>query len=117
MLGKTIRSFRYAINGLRTVWLEEHNFRTDIYISIVVLAAASFLDFSNTEWLFVIMAIILVLSGEIVNTAVEDIMNKVNPEYDPVVGKIKDTMAAYVLLTSAGSAVVGLIVFINHFTQ
>jgi diacylglycerol kinase len=115
MLGKIFQSFIYAIRGLKTVTIEERNFKLEMVGGIAAIVIAIYFDFSTTEWLFFIIAILLVLSGEIINTVVEDIMNKINPSYDPVVGKIKDMMAGYVFLTSIGALVIGIIILIKHF--
>lgn len=49
--------------------------------------------------------------GEIVNTAIEDICNKIEPNQNPVIGKIKDTMAGYVLVSSVAALIAGIILF------
>ncbi|MCX6716559.1 MAG: diacylglycerol kinase family protein [Candidatus Taylorbacteria bacterium] len=110
-----VKSFGWAMNGLKTVWKEERNFRLETFAMVLVIALAFIFHFSTFEWVAVLFAIIIVLSGEIVNTAVEDICNKIQPNQDPVIGKIKDIMAGYVFLTSLGSAAVGIIIFFRHF--
>ena len=108
-------SFIFAKNGLVTTWKEEHNFRFEILVAVIVLFTIIFFDFSPLEATFCILAITLVLIAEILNTAVEDLCNKVEPQHDPIIGKIKDTMAAFVLISCLGAGVVGLLVFYNHF--
>ena len=112
---KLIKSFNWAINGLKTVWFEERNFRLECFIALIVLAVALIFGFSFTELTAIIFAIILVLSAEAVNTALEDLCNKVEPEVDPLIGKIKDIIAAFVLIVSLGTAIIGLVVFGHHF--
>ena len=105
----------FALNGLKTTWKEEQNFRIEILIGAIVVFCILFFKFSLVETLFSVVAITIVLISEIINTAVEDLCNKVQPEHDPVIGKIKDTMAAFVLVSSLGAGIVGVLVFYSHF--
>lgn len=108
---KWIKSFKWALHGLKTVWKEERNFRIEIGIAIIVLLVAFFDATSKTEWALLWIAIAMVLGSEILNTAVEDICNKIEPKHDAVIGKIKDTMAAFVLVSCIGAIFIGFIVF------
>ena len=63
------------------------------------------------EWMIVVGCIGAVLSAEMLNTAIEDLCNKVEPNTDPVIGKIKDMMGGFVLIVCTSSAVIGLLVF------
>ncbi|MFZ2303348.1 MAG: diacylglycerol kinase family protein [Minisyncoccia bacterium] len=113
-MSKLIMSFKWAMNGIRTVWQEEVNFRTESAIALVVLADAVYLGFSKLEWIIIIGCIGAVLSSEILNTAVEDLCNKIEPNTDPIIGKIKDTMGGFVLVICASSSIIGLLVFSNY---
>jgi len=112
---KVIKSFGWAINGIKTVWREEINFRLECFIALAVIILAFILNFSFSELLAVMISVVLVLTAEIINTAVEDLCNKIEPNQDPLIGKIKDTMAAFVLFISFGTVVIGLLVFCHHF--
>jgi diacylglycerol kinase len=109
---KLIKSFGWAINGLRTVWLEEASFRIEVIIGILAVAIGIYRNISSWQWIFLTLIIAFVLMGEIVNTAIEDICDKIQPNQDPLIGKIKDTMAAYVLVSSIAAAVAGILLFI-----
>ncbi|HBB44488.1 MAG: diacylglycerol kinase [Parcubacteria group bacterium GW2011_GWA1_44_13] len=113
-MNKLIKSFGWAINGLRTVWHEEVNFRIEVAIALAVVGGGTYLQFTKLEWAFIIVSICAVLSAEIVNTAVEDLCNKIEPNTDPIIGKIKDMMGGVVLLVCATSVIIGVMVFTNH---
>ncbi|KKT81689.1 MAG: Undecaprenol kinase [Candidatus Azambacteria bacterium GW2011_GWA1_44_9] len=115
MMNKLIKSFGWAMNGLRTVWREELSFRIELVIGLVLVVGAGILRFSIIEWVILLGCIGAVLSAEIVNTAIEDICNKIEPSFDPVIGKIKDTMAGYVLFTVVVTSIIGILLLINHF--
>lgn len=115
MITKTINSFRYAMRGLVTVWKEESNFRIETLAMALVVFCMFYFDFSFIEKTLCILVITIVLSAEILNTAIEDLCNKVEPSHDFVIAKIKDTSSAFVLVSSLGALVVGVLVFLNHF--
>jgi diacylglycerol kinase len=107
-------SFLDALRGLRVVFNEEPNFRVIIVGAIAALGAAWYFHFSTTEALFILVAIALVVGGEIINTIVEDLCNKVEPAYDPVIGKIKDMAAGFVLVSALCAFLIGAIMISTH---
>ncbi|MBI5798485.1 MAG: diacylglycerol kinase family protein [Candidatus Yonathbacteria bacterium] len=113
-MNKLIKSFGWAINGLKTAWQEEVNFRIEAAIALAVVGGGGYFQFSKLEWAFIAVSICAVLSAEIVNTAIEDLCNKVEPNTDPVIGKIKDMMGGVVLVVSIVALVIGVMVFTNH---
>jgi len=110
-----IKSFRYAVNGLKTVWKEEQNFKIEAFIGAIVVFYSFYFSFTFTEKVFCIIAVVMVLVAEIINTIVEDVCNKIQPEQDSQIKKIKDMSAAFVLLTVIGSLAIGILVLVNHF--
>lgn len=116
MLAKVLKSLVYASRGLETAWKEEHNFRLETVVSVLVLALAYFYRLNYLEFALVIIAVVLVLGAEILNTAVEDLCNKVEPSQDSIIGKIKDLMAAFVLVVVIGAVFLTVIAFLHHFT-
>lgn len=102
------------MNGLRTVWREEVNFRIESIIAVIVIAKAFYLGFSAPEWIILVGCIGAVLSAEMVNTAIEDLCNKVEPKADPEIKKIKDVMGGFVLVVCMTSVTIGVIIFSNY---
>lgn len=80
-----------------------------------VFLVVLYFHFQIYEMIPILICIFLVLSAEIINTVVEDVCDKIEPQHDRIIGKIKDMMAAYVLVTVLGSVVVGVLVFYSHF--
>ena len=109
---KRIRSFRYAFNGLRILFCEEHNARVHLFAAVCVLVAGVILKISALEWMAVAFAVGLVLSLEAINSSIESLADFVSPEKHNRIGKIKDLSAAGVLVAAIVAAMVGLIVFI-----
>ncbi|WP_047981463.1 diacylglycerol kinase family protein [Ornithinibacillus contaminans] len=104
--------FVYAINGLREVFQSELNFRLHTLSTLLVVIAGILVKLSTIEWVAVCFAIGLVLMAEVMNTAIEAIIDYVKPERHPIAKKIKDIAAAAVLIASITALVIGLIIFL-----
>lgn len=119
-LKKRSKSTLYALNGLRVLFLEEHNSRIHIAIVIVVVTGGFLLKISNTEWLVICILIALVFSLEIINSAIENICDYISPQWNEVIKKVKDLAAAAVFVSSVISVICGAIIFLpklyNLFT-
>ncbi len=110
-----LRSFRYAFRGLWWLVREEHNSWIHLAFVAVLIPAGFILHLSPVEWTLIILSIGLVLGMELVNSAIERLADKISPERDPVIGKIKDIAAGAVLITAIASAIVGLIILVPKF--
>ena len=112
---KVLQSFNWAMNGLHAAWREEVNFRIEVILALSVIVGGVYLGFSKLEWVIIIECIVAVLTAELVNTAVEDLCNRVEPNTDPVIGKIKDIMGGFVFVVVLGAGIIGFMVFSNYF--
>lgn len=106
--------FKYALQGLKTVWKEQFNFKIHLMVSGAVIAAGWFFRITVTEWLIVLVLIGLVLAMELMNSAVEYLTDLVSPQIHPLAGKAKDAGAAAVLLAATLSVVCGVIIFLPY---
>jgi diacylglycerol kinase (ATP) len=104
-------SFVYAFRGVAALLLREHNAWIHLAAASAASAAGWVLAISRLEWCLVVFAIGGVLAAEAFNTAIEALADAVAPRRDPLVGRAKDIAAAGVLITSAGAAVIGLLIF------
>ena len=111
-LRKRIKSFGFALSGIKILIGEEHNARIHIVVSIVVVATGIMFHVSTLEWLVLVFAIGFVLATEAINTAIENIADFVSPEKNQAIKKIKDLSASGVLISSLAAVVIGLIIFI-----
>ncbi|MFA6407752.1 MAG: diacylglycerol kinase family protein [Candidatus Paceibacterota bacterium] len=112
---RLVRSFCDAFRGLLYVWKEEQNFRIQACIAICAIASLFLLQFTYIEISLAIFSIVLVLASEVINTTFEDILNKVEPNHDPAIGRIKDIAAGVVVLNVIGAFLVASSVIIHHF--
>ena len=109
---KLIKSFGYALQGIKYCFKTQLNFRIHLLAIAVVVAAGFIFAISNTEWLFVVACFMAVLTAEMLNTAIEKLCDTVTKEQHPVMKIIKDTAAGAVLVGAAGSGVVAAIIFL-----
>lgn len=117
---KTIKSFDYAIQGIKLAVKNERNMRIHIAIIILVLISAFGFSVTKAEWALLIFAIGLVISAEIFNTAIEksiDLTTKLFPESYEKAGIPKDLSAGAVLVTAITAAIIGFIVFVPYILK
>jgi len=107
-----LKSFRYAWNGLKILLKSEHNARIHFLAVIIVVAAGFLLGIARMEWIAIILAIGLVITAEIINSAIEYLVNFVSPDYHDLIKKVKDVSASAVLIAAIASLTVGLIIFV-----
>src|SRR3954451_2236768 len=107
-----LASFGYAIAGLRWMLRHEPNMRFHVLAASGVLVAAAAFRLPIEQWAALIFAIVLVLLGEILNTAIEAVLDLVQPDRHDLVEVVKDVAAGAVLVASAGAFVIALIVFV-----
>jgi diacylglycerol kinase len=109
------KSFRHAFRGFGHALESEHNFRIHLVAALAVIGAIIFFKFSPLESALLIGVTVLVLSLELMNTALEKTLDMLEPNHHPLVGKIKDMAAASVLVAALGALVVAVFVVSNHF--
>lgn len=104
-------SFRHAWDGLRYIYVSQRNMRIHVFLASMVFAACIAAGVERTELFMVALAVLGVLTAEVVNTLTEALVDLMKPEYSVFAKLIKDVAAAGVLLTAVFSVVIGAVVF------
>ncbi len=107
------KSFLFAMQGFRTAVTTERNIKVMLGAAVCTTVAGIIVGLDPLSWAIVILCFGVVLSAELVNTAVETVVDLVSPEFHPLAGRAKDIAAAAVWVLSMLVAVVGIIVFAN----
>ena len=107
-----LRSFGFAFSGIRTTIKGERNIKIHIGVSIIVICMGTWLSLSMVEWLFIVLAIGGMLSLEMLNSAIERVVDLVTADYHPLAKDAKDIAAGAVLLYAIMSVIIGLIIFL-----
>lgn len=105
------RSLGQAFRGILYSWKTQKHFQFHIFAGSLVLAIAWWCRLPWMEVVLLILTISSVLAAEVMNTAIELVVDLVEPNYHPVAGMAKDVAAGAVLVTVIQSVVIGVIIF------
>ncbi len=108
------KSFWYASEGVWYALKYNQNLRIHFMIAFIVILASVILQVSSFEKGILGIMILLVISAEMVNTAIEQMVNLIINEHRKEAKIAKDVSAGMVLLTAIGSVVVGILIFVPH---
>ena len=109
------KSFGYAFEGIWTGISKERNMKIHCMVAALVVIAGLILGISVTEWCICLGLFGMVMALELVNTAVEAVVDLVTEERKPLAKIAKDTAAGAVLFTAIMAVIIGCIIFIPHF--
>ena len=112
---RLINSFKFAYEGILVSLKEEQNFKIHVLIMLLVIIMGIILKISKIEWIICMILFGFVISLELVNTAIENVVDLVTMEQNPKAKIAKDVSAAAVLIAAITSAIIGLIIFIPKF--
>jgi diacylglycerol kinase len=105
-------SVKNCLDGISYVTKNEKNFKREIALGIIALTLSYILKIDKIEFIIVLTMICLVLTTEIINTAIERAVDLVTKEYHELARIAKDVSAGSVLVTSIFSLIIGIIIFI-----
>lgn len=107
-----IESFKYAGEGLIFGFKNTKNLKIDLLVAIIVTVFGFIFKLSYVEWAIILFCFGLVMSLELVNTAIEEAVNLAMPNIHPVAKISKDVAASAVLLAALVSAIIGIVIFL-----
>lgn len=116
-LRRFIDSLNHAISGILYAAKTQRHMRYHLYSAIAVLILSLVLGVSWSEFAILVILAITVLSAEMLNTAVEDIINILFRDYDKRAKAIKDIAAGAVLITAIGAMVIGYIILFRPLSR
>jgi diacylglycerol kinase len=105
-----LAAFRYALAGLGTAWRTQRNVRIHAGVTAAVTVAGIVVRLDAIEWALTALAVALVLAAELLNTAIEAVVDLVSPDDHPLAKHAKDVAAAAVLVACAGAVGIGVCV-------
>ena len=107
------KSFLFAIQGFHTAIATERNIKVMLAVGACAIVAGLALQLDLLSWAIVLLCCGVVIMAELMNTAVETVVDLVSPEFHPLAGRAKDIAAAAVWVLSVIVAIVGVLVFAN----
>jgi len=111
---KLVKSFGYAFEGLHYSFKFNQNIKIHILAAIVAVFAGLILKLTRYEMLGVGFLIVLVISAEMINTSIEEVINLLVNEHRLEAKIAKDVSAGMVLLVAMFAAVVGIFIYFPH---
>lgn len=111
------RSLNQAWRGMFHVWRTQGHMKFHFLAGITVLCLAWWWGVTTFEWLILIVAIGCVIGAEVMNTAIEIVVDMVQPNFNPIAGMAKDVAAGAVLVATIQAVVIGMIVFLPHLLR
>lgn len=98
-LQRLVKACGYSIAGLKAAWKSEAAFRQEIVLLLILLPLAVWLGRSVLEVLVLVMVCVLVVIVELLNSAIEAVVDRVGEEYHPLAGRAKDIGSAAVFVS------------------
>ncbi|QCR37429.1 diacylglycerol kinase [Nissabacter sp. SGAir0207] len=106
----------YSVKGLLAAWKNEAAFRQEAMLAIPAIILAFWLDVTTVERILMVGAIVLVMIIEIINSAIEAIVDRIGPELHPLSGRAKDLGSAAVALAIILTLFVWAMVLLPHLS-
>lgn len=116
-LRKWIDSANNAIEGILHAAKTERHLRYHLYAAAGVMILSTIVGVARIDFLFISIAVILVILAEMINTAVEYVVDIISPEYSEKARIAKDVAAGAVLITAFGAVVIGYIILFPYINK
>ncbi|MFZ5841536.1 MAG: diacylglycerol kinase [Pseudomonadota bacterium] len=112
---RLLDAFGYSMKGFQAAWQNEAAFRQEALLAIVLLPASFFLARTGLELALLIGGVMLVLVTELLNSAIEAIVDKTTPEIHELAGRAKDMGSAAVLCALIACGAIWLFIALDRF--
>lgn len=114
-LQRLINAFGYSRDGIASAWKHEAAFREEVMLAVVAIPLGLWLGHGGIEKALLVGSILLILIVELLNSAVEAVVDRVSDEHHELSKRAKDIGSAAVLLTLTLAATVWALVLIPHY--
>ena len=105
------QSFNYAIDGLIYVLRTQRNMRIHFIAAVVVLMLSLIVGVESTQFMLLVFAVSIVIAAELMNTAIEAVIDVTTTSFDPMAKIAKDVAASAVLVASLTALIIGYLIF------
>lgn len=111
-LRKLLLSFKFAFEGMVHSLRTEQNIRFHMLATVVVIITGVLTGLDKGEWIIILVLVGGMLSLELMNTAIERVVDLVSPGWQPLAKQAKDAAAGAVLVFATISAIIGILIFL-----
>ena len=110
------KSFGFSLKGIK-ISLLQRNFKIQLFMAFLAIVLGFVFKITSTEWCIILPCCGLVLSLEMLNTAIEHLVDLVSPDFNEKAGLIKDVSAGAVLVAAILSAITGIVIYYKYIIQ
>ncbi|HVQ32502.1 MAG TPA: diacylglycerol kinase [Lysobacter sp.] len=96
--GRILKATQWSLQGLRSAWLHESSFRLEVYLFLVLAPVGLWLGQTGVERALLVGSGLLVLGVELLNSAIEAVIERYGPEFHELAGRAKDMGSAAVFV-------------------
>ncbi|HFI1905697.1 TPA: diacylglycerol kinase [Enterobacter roggenkampii] len=114
-LTRIIKAAGYSWKGFRAAWVNEAAFRQEGVAAIIAVIVACFLDVDAITRLLLIGSVLLVMIVEILNSAIEAVVDRIGSDFHELSGRAKDMGSAAVLLAIITAVITWVTLLWSHF--
>jgi len=115
--GHIINAFKYTFAGLASAWKNELAFRGEAVVAIIMIPMGIWLGRSGVERALLIGSILLILLTELLNSALEAVVDRIGPERHELSKRAKDMASAAAFISMVTAALVWIIIACDRFTN
>ena len=109
------RSLMFAIRGIAHGISTERNIKIQIAIGIFIIIISLVLRIPKLDFIIILLISFFVIILELINTSIERLIDKLHPNFDKEIGRIKDIMAGVVLISVILSIIIGIMILLEPF--
>lgn len=111
------QAFKWSMQGLKATWQIESSFRLEVYLFIILAPLGLFLGQNPIEQFLLVSVLILVLIVEVLNSAIEAVVDRWGPEFHDMAGRAKDMGSAAVFLSDVNAVVCWVLILWPAFNK
>ena len=117
VIGHIINAFRYTFAGLQSAWQNELAFRGEMVVVVVMIPLGIWLGRSAAERALLIASLLLILITELVNSALEAVVDRIGPERHELSKRAKDLGSAAAFVSMVTAALVWIIIAVDRLAS
>ena len=109
-LRRLLNALGYSLSGLRFAWKDEAAFRQEVILAIILVPVAFMMPVGEIQRVLLVGSVMLVLVVEMINSAIEAVVDRASLDIHPLAKKAKDMGSAAVLLTLANAILIWIMI-------
>ncbi len=114
---RLLKSFQYAFEGIVFTVKTQRNMKIHVFATILVVFVSIWLQITSRDWVIILSTVTFVLVAEMINTAIEKMVDLITEKPHPYAKIAKDVAAGAVFLAASLSVIVGILIFYPYIKE